>query len=155
MIEVLNRQRQLRVELNAVRRAAVILDEALALGAREASVLLISDRRIRELNRRYRQIDQPTNVLAFAQDDGPVFPGDQLPLGDVLISVETARREAASEQQNDADLVNAAALTRRIVTLMIHGVLHLTGHDHRDDAEEEAMEHEALYLLDLVDKTSK
>jgi probable rRNA maturation factor len=155
MIEIQNRQRQLPVELPAVRRAAELLDAALALGEREASVLLISDRRMRELNRRYRQIDRPTNVLAFAQDDGPAFPGELLPLGDVLISIETARREAAVEQQIEASQVSTAALTRRVVSLMIHGLLHLSGHDHRDDAEEEAMEDEAIHLTELVDKSTR
>jgi probable rRNA maturation factor len=116
----------------------------LDLAGAELSVALTDDAEIRELNRTYRKKDQPTDVLAFAMREGKVLgaraPGvasasrgiKALPemLGDVVISVETARRQASAHRRP------VAAEVRMLVA---HGVLHLVGYDHGTDAEERVM----------------
>jgi probable rRNA maturation factor len=78
------------------------------------------------LNREWRGVDRPTDVLAFAQAEGPGGAPAGL-LGDVVISIDTARRQAAERR---------AALGAELDRLLIHGVLHLVGYDHERSAAE-------------------
>jgi probable rRNA maturation factor len=111
-------------------RARRLLD-VLGLGAAELSVALVSDAVIHELNRTWRGKDRPTDVLAFAQREGPGPAPDGL-LGDVVISVDTARRQAAAFGHPVA--VEADRL-------LVHGLLHLLGYDHeRSPAEARRMQ---------------
>jgi probable rRNA maturation factor len=97
----------------------------------EVSVLLTSDESISILNRRYRNIDAPTDVLSFSQrEPDERFPCEASLLGDVVISVETAQRQAR-EQSTDLD--------SEIDVLLAHGLLHLLGYDHAEPHEAEAM----------------
>lgn len=153
MIEVQNRQRRVSIDLPRVRADAARAAALLGIGERPAALVLVSDRSIRALNRDYRGKDEATNVLAFAEDepeDMPGLPGVVDPeagLGDVVISLETARREAAEARACPVDALPADALLARVRVLMVHGLLHLLGHDHQDDAQEAAMEAEAARLL--------
>jgi len=92
----------------------------LDLNEAELSVIFVSDERIRSYNRDYRFIDSPTDVLSFAarEGEGPACGNE---LGDIFISVETAQRQA--EEYG----VSFESETER---LLVHGVLHLIGHDH-------------------------
>lgn len=96
----------------------------------EMSLLLTDDARIRELNAQYRQKDQPTDVLAFAalETDFPrpleIFSEEPLYLGDIIISVETARRQARQQ---------GYTLRQELAHLAAHGFLHLLGWDHPDE----------------------
>lgn len=99
----------------------------LAEGA-EVSLLFCDDARIRELNRRFRGQDKPTNVLSFP---GPDPIEDAQFLGDIAIALETAAREAAEQGKT---------LQQHCRHLIVHGFLHLLGYDHEDDEEAEAME---------------
>lgn len=98
------------------------------LGRREAelSILLASDRVIRRLNRDWRGRDRATDVLAFAQHEGPAAAPAGL-LGDVVISVTTAKRQAKERGET---------LRGASERLLIHGVLHLLGYDHERSAAE-------------------
>ena len=96
---------------------------ALGLERAELSVLLVSDREMRRLNHRWRGRDRPTDVLAFAQGEGAAAP-DGL-LGDVVISVDTARCQAVERGET---------LGREGERLLIHGLLHLLGYDHERSA---------------------
>ena len=107
-------------------RVARRLLRRLDLGETELSILLVNDREMRALNRRYRGIDRTTDVLAFAQQEGAGSTPDGL-LGDVVISVDTARRQA-----RDAGSSLGAEADR----LLIHGLLHLLGYDHERSAAE-------------------
>jgi probable rRNA maturation factor len=122
---------------------AAVLAREVATPAAEVSVLLADDARVRSLNRTWRGKDSPTNVLSFPAESGPVLgaiPGPVL-LGDVVVALETARREAEAEGKPLAD---------HLSHLLVHGTLHLLGHDHEEDAEAEAMEAlEAKLLADL------
>lgn len=90
----------------------------------ELSLLFTDDAAIAVLNGRWRGKPAPTNVLSFPQGSGPL-------LGDVVLAAETVRREAA---------LAGKPLEHHISHLIVHGILHLLGHDHEDDDEAERME---------------
>ena len=114
------------LEARLGRHARRLLRE-LRLSRAELSILLVSDREMRRLNRRWRGKDRPTDVLSFPQDEGR-----SALLGDVVISVDTARRQAAE---------GATTLGREADRLLIHGLLHLLGYDHeRSPAEARRMQ---------------
>jgi probable rRNA maturation factor len=102
----------------SVRRLAEAMLAALGLESAELSVLLTDDRRIHALNLRHRQKDRPTDVLAFPLDDASV---PVRWLGDVVISLDTAQRQADSRRR---------PLLAEVRFLLAHGLLHLVGHDH-------------------------
>lgn len=104
--------------------ATELLRSARAAG--ELSVLVTGDAQIRVLNREYRRKDRPTDVLSFPQADGE-GPGRAALLGDVVISLDTARRQAREAGR---------PLNEELVRLLGHGLLHLLGYDHEtpDDA---------------------
>jgi probable rRNA maturation factor len=109
-------------------RAAVEATLARAeAAAREVSVLLTDDREIHALNRDYRGKDKPTDVLAFALDEGEGPPGL---LGDVVISVERASVQARAR---------GVTLDHELELLAVHGTLHLLGHDHAEPEEARRM----------------
>ncbi|MEQ9320241.1 MAG: rRNA maturation RNase YbeY [Polyangiaceae bacterium] len=113
------------------RRALKMLRE-LALEGVELSVALVDDACIQELNRDFRGKDRPTDVLAFAMREGEAMPeSEELELlGDVVISVETARRQAERRGRRLLD---------ELTMLLGHGLLHLLGYDHATKAEEKVM----------------
>ena len=102
----------------------------------ELSVVIGDDAFIAELNQQWRAKDGPTDVLSFPQDgaDGPL-------LGDVVISVETAARQAA-DQGHDLDT--------ELQVLLVHGLCHLLGHDHHDLEETAAMRRAERELLEAL-----
>jgi len=117
------------------------------------SFLLCGDDEIHDLNRRFRNIDKPTNVLSFPQIDGDAHAialtikqnNGTVPLGDIAISYDTIVREA-----DDA----AIPLSHHYVHMVVHGVLHLLGYDHindRDAAEMEGMEIQILQKFSITD----
>ena len=110
-----------------LRRLAVAALGRLGVEAGEVGVLVCDDATIRELNREYRHKDGPTDVLSFVGGAGE--PGEAAYLGDVAMSLETARRQAA-----------AAGLTleRELETLLLHALVHLMGYDHENDQGEMA-----------------
>ena len=103
--------------------------EFLRAGSCELSICLVDDSEIRQLNANWRDKNRPTDVLAFAQQEGELVPGSLL--GDVVISVPTASRQAAEEGHS---------VEREILELLAHGILHLLGYDHeRSEAEAQRM----------------
>jgi probable rRNA maturation factor len=116
-----------------------------------ASLLFTSDEEVHALNREWRQRDKPTNVLSFPMlepDDLPRLAPDGPPvlLGDVALAYQTCAREAADK---------AIPLEHHAAHLIVHGLLHLAGHDHElgeADAEAmEALEVKALALIGVAD----
>ncbi len=106
----------------------------------EVSVVLSDDEHIRVLNRDYRNLDRPTNVLSFAaldaDDDEPLI--EPVLLGDIAVAYETTAREAAEAGISVED---------HLFHLIVHGVLHLIGYDHIDDADAEVMEALEISIL--------
>lgn len=119
--------------------AAAVRQTAFVLPAdAEVSVLFCDDAFIRELNRKWRGIDKPTNVLSFPPGGDP---GATPLLGDIVIAFETAAKEALAAQ---------VPLHDHVAHLLVHGFLHLIGYDHIETAEAEAMEaHERAILAKL------
>lgn len=102
--------------------------ETLELPNAELSVLLTDDGEIHRLNREHRQKDKPTDVLAFAMDESVPDPAGIL--GDVVISLDTAERQARSRRR---------PLIEEVRFLLAHGVLHLIGYDHAEPEEKREM----------------
>ena len=107
------------------------------------SLTVVDDAAIRELNRDHRGKDKPTDVLSFPMFEGRDAPhaGVERMLGDVVISVETARRQAAEYD---------ATLQRELYRLLIHGLLHVMGHDHEEARERADMETQERRLADAI-----
>jgi probable rRNA maturation factor len=107
----------------------------------ELSIVLAGDETVRALNREYRATDAPTDVLSFAQTEGEAFarPEDaSRHLGDVVISLDTARRQATEY---------ALSLQDEVAHLLVHGILHLLGYDHDASEDERIMrQHEDAVL---------
>ncbi len=108
----------------------------------EISILILDDPQIEKLNQQYLNRQGPTNVIAFAMREGE-FP-DLTPdlLGDVVISTDTAAREAQ---------VASMSMERRFNELLVHGILHLMGYDH-ETSEKDAriMEEKSRELMELI-----
>ncbi len=107
----------------------------------ELSILLADDATVRELNRSYRGADAPTDVLSFAQSEGEPFarPDSTAPhLGDVVISIDTARRQADEYKLTLGD---------EVAHLLVHGILHLLGYDHEQPEDAAAMRLQEYEIL--------
>jgi probable rRNA maturation factor len=121
----------------AVAFVAGIPEHALAKrqGPLLIDILLTDDAEMRELNRDWRGQDKPTNVLSFAaldDDESPLPPEPvPVPLGDIAVAFETVEREAKEQKKAFAD---------HLAHMIVHGVLHLLGYDHQDEAEASVME---------------
>jgi probable rRNA maturation factor len=124
-----------------VARRARVLFDALDLGEAELSVVLTTDARIHALNRDYRSVDRPTDVLAFAMREGELGDVGSELLGDVVVSVETARRQAARAGHE---------VLHEVTVLLAHGLLHLLGWDHETAAKDRRMRAETARLVALA-----
>jgi len=125
--------------------AAAVSEPLLANQRLEASVLFTSDAQVHELNREWRQRDKPTNVLSFPmlerQDLVHLDPdGPPEMLGDIALAYETCAREAADK---------GISLQDHAAHLIVHGLLHLAGHDH-ETSDEDADKMEALEIAILA-----
>jgi probable rRNA maturation factor len=136
------------VDGRALRSTAQRLLAAAGEAGSTLSLTIVGDAAMRELNRRHRGKDVPTDVLSFplfdAPGDGPQRDGSsdvERMIGDVVISVDTARRQAAEYD---------APLQRELERLLIHGILHVLGHDHMEPAERATMEAEERRLAGSI-----
>jgi probable rRNA maturation factor len=114
------------VDVARLRRCGQGVLSAIGESRSELSIALVDDPQISELNSRWRDRRQSTDVLSFSQIEGDFADHRGRLLGDVVISVETAAAQAASRHR---------ALDEVVARLLIHGVLHLIGHDHEKDEE--------------------
>lgn len=104
----------------------------------EMSVVIETDQQLRDLNQRFLGIDAPTDVLSFPADEIDPDSGLRI-LGDVIISLPRALEQAATANEN---------LDDEMQLLVIHGTLHLLGHDHSNPEEKAIMWHEQQRALD-------
>ncbi|MGL5077101.1 MAG: rRNA maturation RNase YbeY, partial [Waterburya sp.] len=111
----------------------------------EISLRLTGDRQIQELNQQYRSLDKPTDVLAFAATESAItLPTDftePLYLGDIVISLDTAAKQATEQKHS---------LTVELAWLASHGLLHLLGWDHPDELSLEQMLERQSKLIQLL-----
>ncbi len=113
----------------------------------EVSIVLTTDDEIHELNKTWRGVDAPTDVLSFPMREGePPEVAPTLPLGDIVISVDTATRYVDSchhktrlDETGPAPLTDTWSLLDELTFLVIHSTLHLLGHDHAEPDEERTM----------------
>jgi rRNA maturation RNase YbeY len=137
-----NRQSRHPIPVKKIHREAKVILSALGSPDDELSIVYVDDDRIAELNRAYLDREGPTNVISFPMQEGEFSHLCPHLLGDVVISVDTALREAQSAR---------IPKDRRLTELLVHGVLHLYGYDHEEEgADAAAMEEKARELLDLV-----
>lgn len=117
MIEVVNRQRGRKIDTQTWTTFAAKALDAIGNHDSSATIAFVSDESIRKLNKQFRHVDKPTDVLSF-----PAEEEDNL--GDIAISVETAAEQAKQ---------NGLTLDGEIAQLILHGLLHLSGYDHETD----------------------
>ncbi len=141
-------EERLRAGLNAVAKLHNLSETT------EVDITIVDDEEIHQLNREYRDVDRPTDVLSFALDEDPEDsdepeliggPEEHL-LGDIIISAETAVRQGEEFGHG---------LEREMVYLAVHGLLHLLGYDHMVDEDKvimRAKEEEALRAIDLAEE---
>ena len=122
------------------------IDATETADSRDVSVRVVDEDEMRTLNREYRDQDKPTNVLSFAAGDVEGLPpGEASVLGDVIICADVVRREANEQGKSVADHWGH---------MIVHGILHLTGHDHMSESEAsemEQLEKEILAGLGIAD----
>ncbi|RMF89271.1 MAG: rRNA maturation RNase YbeY [Nitrospinota bacterium] len=141
VVGVRNQQKKIRFDPNSVRRAARRLLTYLGLEESELSILLVDDATMATLNQTYRGKSGPTDVLSFALREGEFGEINPSLLGDIVISLETADRQAQAAGHS---------LQTEVRLLLIHGLLHLLGYDHERSLQEaEEMREKETELLAL------
>lgn len=153
MVYLENRTRGTGLDTHDLVRTVERLLAEIGEDGSSVSLTLVRDPAIRELNREHRGKDAPTDVLSFPLHPPEAFahtptrprlrpePGIERMLGDIVISVDTAARQAA-----DYD----APLAREVERLLIHAILHLAGHDHMEPEERAVMEAEERRLASAI-----
>ncbi|MBR5914357.1 MAG: rRNA maturation RNase YbeY [Selenomonadaceae bacterium] len=122
-------------------RAAKVIGELYGVENSELSITLTDDEHIHELNKNFRGIDKPTDVLSFAfrESDEPEILNPQVEiLGDIIISLERAKIQAADFGHS---------YLREVIFLTVHGILHLLGYDHIEEEDRIEMEREQDYIM--------
>ena len=156
IINLENAQEKIDLEETVLKRLQAGIDAVADLNGlaeeAEVDVTIVDDEEIHELNRQYRGMDKPTDVLSFALDEGeedePELIGgpEEHLYGDIIISAETALRQAEEYGHG---------LEREMTYLAVHGMFHLLGYDHmteEDKAEMRAKEEEALRAINLAEE---
>ena len=127
MVEVVNRQRKVRVDSERWRAFAEGALKVVPAGGAGVTVAFVSDRAMRELNRRWRGKAGTTDVLSFPSGQEEFEKGEGASLGDVVISAEQAARQAGE---------HGLDFEGEVAQLILHGLLHLCGYDHETDSGE-------------------
>jgi probable rRNA maturation factor len=131
LILMTNRQRRQRFRIQHLKKvAARILSALECTEETELSVSIVGDRAMRIINREYLGKDRPTNVISFSLQEGDCGGVNPDTLGDVVISADTAAREAEE---------GGITFFERLSFLLLHGILHLCGYDHERSGEAEAV----------------
>lgn len=142
-----NRQNRHQFLTPVIQTTAGRILSALGYPDAQLSILIVDDDQMAQLNQDYLNHAGPTNVIAFPMQEGPF--GDITPglLGDVVVSADTAHREAAAA---------GMAMTDRFNQLLIHGILHLVGYTHLQSEEAAAvMDQKSSELMTLIDKEGR
>jgi probable rRNA maturation factor len=135
-VNVDNRQEDL-----VTKAVAAVLEEEGYDDEAEVSIVFVDNPRIQALNKQYRGVDSPTDVLSFSMQEGENIPGEDNLLGDVIISLETALHQAKEFGHS---------VEREIAYLAVHGVLHLLGYDHIDEADRKQMREKEESIMQKI-----
>lgn len=148
-----NLQEKVKVDNRLLDILSAVVETALKVQDRkddpEVSIALVDDMYIRDLNFKFRQIDKPTDVLSFPMDeptaiDSPMMEDEDNLLGDIIVSMETAQRQAEEYGHS---------LLREMAYLTTHGMFHLMGYDHdveRARLEMRDKEEKVMSILDIT-----
>lgn len=122
-IQIENKQTKIKIERRKIRSTVLKLLKIMDCANKELSISFVDDNTIKQLNNHYLQRDNSTNVLSFSLHDGEYGNINPNILGDIVISAETAQRDAA---------ISDLSLSEEIDFLLIHGLLHLLGFNHEN-----------------------
>ncbi|MBQ7476845.1 MAG: rRNA maturation RNase YbeY [Selenomonadaceae bacterium] len=139
--DTLNVEHELEEEII---RAAELVGKLYGVENSELSITLTDDERIHELNKKFRDVDRPTDVLSFAfrESDEPEILNQQVEiLGDIIISLERAKIQAENFGHS---------YLREVIFLTVHGLLHLLGYDHMEEEERLEMEREQDFVMSTL-----
>lgn len=144
-ILISNQQNRKRIPRKILEQTAQAILNDLDYPDHELSLLIVDDCQIEIINVEYLQHEGPTNVISFAMQEGEFSQVSPFLLGDVVISADTAEKEAA---------LAGISFRQRLIELLIHGILHLVGFDHEHDkVKAEIMEAKSRMLLELIRNT--
>jgi len=127
MIEVVSRQRRRKMECERWQVFGERALKAIGKAGHDATIAFVSDRQIKSLNKQFRGLSKPTDVLSFPAGFDAFAETSQPSLGDIAISVERAESQAEE---------NSLTFEKEIAQLILHGLLHLCGYDHETDQGE-------------------
>ena len=127
-IQIENKQTKIKIERRKIRSTVLKLLKIMECADKELSIIFVDDNTIKQLNNHYLQRDNSTNVLSFSLQEGEYGNINPNILGDIVISAETAQRDAA---------IGDLSLSEEIDFLIIHGLLHLLGFNHENTTEAE------------------
>lgn len=145
MIVLLNRQRKISVDTNAIKKTILSILKIVNYADFDVGILLTNNAAIRKLNSQYRSKDKPTDILSFSfyPDHNPKKrikppPGEEKNLGDLVLSLEYIKKDAEQRKQ---------PFETRLKILLVHGICHLLGYDHETDADWRSMRAKEAYIL--------
>jgi probable rRNA maturation factor len=124
MIEIVNRQRRRKLNTRTWREFGENALQAIGAKKQDVTIVFVGDEAIKELNRRFRGKNYPTDVLSFRNQAAPFEAAAEKHLGDVVISVARAAEQAKE---------HGLSFTAEVKQLILHGLLHLCGYDHEAD----------------------
>lgn len=131
--------------VDTVRKAAYKVGELYGLDNAEVSITFTDNEHIHEINREYRKVDRPTDVISFALNEGdePEIEGGAPVnvLGDIIISVEKAVEQAKDYGHS---------VEREVAFLTVHGMLHLLGYDHMEEEDRKEMRQEEDFVMEKL-----
>ncbi|HQM44436.1 MAG: rRNA maturation RNase YbeY [Syntrophaceae bacterium] len=128
-IQIENRQKRVKIEKRKIRQDVTKLMKLLNCADMEVSISLVSDEEIQRINQQYLFKDRPTNVISFSLQEGEYGGVNPRVLGDIVISVDTALRDAEK---------GSLTFENEITFLIIHGLLHLMGYNHENTSRANA-----------------
>ncbi len=128
--EIFNETKESIKEIDELKGLIKYALKYLKLKKVEFNIIFIDNKRIHEINKEYRGVDRPTDVISFALEDHEDIKLETRVLGDIYISIEKAREQAEEYGHS---------LKREISFLAVHGLLHLLGYDHMNEEDEKVM----------------
>jgi len=125
-IQIGNQQKRIKIDKRKIRVKVTKLLRLLDCGNKEISITFVDDETIQRINQQYLSKDRPTNVISFSLQEGEFGNINPEMLGDVIISVDTARQDAEKDY---------FSFDEEILFLIIHGLLHLLGYNHENTSK--------------------